>query len=125
MLEAGQYRCFGCCRISPECNYAYCARLYIQDSTGSACVSAFDEAATAILGVTAREAFVLDETNPEQLVQAIQQTVFAEYVFRLQASRIATENGCHVNFIVKEVAPVNPRQVARVLLNDIQNVLLK
>ena len=81
----GHWSCSKCLLTFPECNYRYVLQVKIEDPTGGLWATAFDEAATKLIGMPAKELYMLqfnhDSENSVELV--IKNLQYHQYHFTL------------------------------------------
>ncbi|CAM8996923.1 unnamed protein product [Rhodiola kirilowii] len=82
----GRWRCERCDQSVDECDYRYILQFQIQDHTGVAYVTAFQECAEELLGLNARELFVLKNElqDDEKCTEIVNKVLFGRYLFKLK-----------------------------------------
>ena len=81
------YRCSKCEGSFNECDYRYILRLHLQDHTGHLDnVVALEEAATALLGVSAKDLCLLS-TDPESVFDIYNKIKGRHFLFTLSLKR--------------------------------------
>ncbi|KAM5573696.1 replication protein A 70 kDa DNA-binding subunit E [Rosa sericea] len=82
----GTWRCERCEQSVEQCDYRYILNLQIQDHTGIAWVTAFQEAGEEIMGITAKDFHYLkhDEQDEDKVAEIIRRVLFTEFVIKLK-----------------------------------------
>uniref|UniRef100_A0A1D1XHA3 Replication protein A subunit n=1 Tax=Anthurium amnicola TaxID=1678845 RepID=A0A1D1XHA3_9ARAE len=120
----GTWRCDRCDQSFPECEYRYLLQLQIQDHTGLTWVTAFQESGEEIIGVTAKELYLLkyEEQDDVKFAEIIRKVLFNEYLFKLKVKEETFSDEQRVKSTVVKAEKVNPSTECRYLLNLIEKL---
>lgn len=114
----GKYRCDRCDQCVDECDYRYILQLQIQDHTGITWVTAFQESAEEIVGVSAKEMFQLRaEGEDERYAEIIRRTLFTKYIFKLKVKEEMFSDEQRVKSTVVKADKMNFPAESHFLLN--------
>ncbi|XP_024170311.1 replication protein A 70 kDa DNA-binding subunit E [Rosa chinensis] len=82
----GTWRCERCEQSVEQCDYRYILNLQIQDHTGIAWVTAFQEAGEEIMGITAKDFHNLkyEMQDEDKVAEIVRRVLFTEFVFKLK-----------------------------------------
>ncbi|KAL3743846.1 hypothetical protein ACJRO7_019023 [Eucalyptus globulus] len=114
----GKWRCDRCDRCVDECDYRYILQIQIQDHTGQAWVTAFQECGEEIMGVSAKELFYLrTEHEDERFGEIIRKVFFTKFIFKLKVKEEIFSDEQRVKSTVVKADKVNFSSEARFLLD--------
>ncbi|KAF8033490.1 hypothetical protein BT93_D2175 [Corymbia citriodora subsp. variegata] len=114
----GKWRCDRCDRCVDECDYRYILQIQIQDHTGQAWVTAFQECGEEIMGVSAKELFYLrTENEDERFGEIIRKVFFTKFIFKLKVKEEIFSDEQRVKSTVVKADKVNFSSEARFLLD--------
>ncbi|KAK9928220.1 hypothetical protein M0R45_025366 [Rubus argutus] len=82
----GTWRCERCDQSVEQCDYRYILNLQIQDHTGIAWVTAFQESGEEIMGITAKDFHYLkyEQQDEEKVAEIIRRVHFTKFIFKLK-----------------------------------------
>ncbi|CAM8946698.1 unnamed protein product [Rhodiola kirilowii] len=82
----GKWRCERCDQSVDECDYRYILQFQIQDHTGLTYVTAFQECAEELLGISAKELFHLknEEHDDEKCADIVSKVLLERFLFKLK-----------------------------------------
>ncbi|XP_030454003.2 replication protein A 70 kDa DNA-binding subunit A [Syzygium oleosum] len=114
----GKWRCDRCDRCVDECDYRYILQIQIQDHTGQAWVTAFQECGEEIMGVSAKELFSLrTEHEDERFGEIVRKVFFTKFLFKLKVKEEIFSDEQRVKSTVVKADKVNFSSEARFLLD--------
>jgi len=118
--SAGTYWCEKCRKNYDTCEYRYMLSFAVADSTGSRFVSAFNEEAALVLGMTAGELKAAADTDERAIHRAYAAAQFKHWEVRLRAkAETGQDDNTQVRAQVMRLAPVDYRKETRNLLSAI------
>lgn len=118
--EQGSYFCERCNKTYPNYQPRYILSMMASDASGSTWMTAFDEAATIILGKPASDLVPMQEMNDEPAFkQVFADAHWKQYMFKVAAKAEAVQDGMRVRCRVVDVQPVDYRAESRYLLDEI------
>ncbi|XP_057854853.2 replication protein A 70 kDa DNA-binding subunit A [Cryptomeria japonica] len=117
----GNWYCEKCDKSSPECDYRYLLQCQVQDHTGLTWVTAFQEAGEEIMGVTAKELFMLknEEQDDVKFGEIIRKVLFNKYIFKLKVKEETYNDEQRVKCIVVKTERFDYSSESKVLLDSI------
>ncbi|WOL14899.1 hypothetical protein Cni_G23680 [Canna indica] len=120
----GTWHCDRCDQSFPECDYRYLLQMQIQDHTGMTWVTAFQECGGEILGVTAKELYLLkyEEQDDLKFAEIIRMAMFHQYLFKLKVKEETFSDEQRVKSTVVKAEKVNPSSESRYLLGLIEKL---
>ncbi|KAG0479184.1 hypothetical protein HPP92_013903 [Vanilla planifolia] len=118
----GTWHCDRCDQSFPECNYRYLLHFQIQDHSGVAWVTAFQESAEEILEISAKKLYLLkyEEQDEMKFAEIIRKVLFNQFLFKLKVKEETFSEEQRVKSTVVKVERVNPSSECRVLLGMIE-----
>lgn len=117
--EDGGFFCEKCNLSLPTCDHRYLLQVQLQDHSGASWFTAFQEAAEAILGVTAKE---LEEWKSEQdprAASAFASQLFKQRVFRVRVKEEVWNGEPRVKSTILSSEPVDHAQESKLLLDSL------
>ncbi|XP_008784586.2 replication protein A 70 kDa DNA-binding subunit A-like [Phoenix dactylifera] len=120
----GTWRCDRCDQSFPECDYRYLLQFQIQDHTGMTWVTAFQECGEEIMGVSAKELYLLkyEEQDDVKFAEIIRTVLFNQYLFKLKVKEETFSDEQRVKSTVIKAEKVNPSSESRYLLGLIEKL---
>lgn len=117
----GTWYCDRCEKSSPECDYRYLLQCQVQDHTGLTWVTAFQEAGEEIMGVTAKELFILknEEQDDVKFGEIIRKVLFNKYIFKLKVKEETYNDEQRVKCNVVKTERLDYSSECKVLLDSI------
>ncbi|CAL9134919.1 unnamed protein product [Musa textilis] len=121
----GTWHCDRCDQSFPECDYRYLLQFQIQDHTGMTWVTAFQEGGEEILGVTAKELYLLkyQEQDDLKFAEIIRRVLFHQHLFKLKVKEETFSDEQRVKSTIVKAEKVNPSSESRYLLGLIEKLL--
>ncbi|KAG6523162.1 replication protein A 70 kDa DNA-binding subunit A-like [Zingiber officinale] len=118
----GTWHCDRCDQDFPECDYRYILQFQIQDHTGMTWVTAFQECGEEILGVAAKELYLLkyEEQDDMKFAEIIRTGIFHQYLFKLKVKEETFSDEQRVKSTVVKVERINPSAESRFVLGLIE-----
>ncbi|XP_072749031.1 replication protein A 70 kDa DNA-binding subunit [Anoplolepis gracilipes] len=105
--STGIFRCEKCNRDYPNFAYRLLASMNIADATGSRWITAFNEDAEKILGMSAQELGELKENDNDAYMQKFGEASFKRFTFSLRARSEVFQDEMRVRHTCASVAPLN------------------
>ncbi|KAJ7953349.1 Replication protein A subunit [Quillaja saponaria] len=105
----GKWQCDRCDQSVDRCDYRYILQLQIQDHTGVAWVTAFQECGEEIMGITAKDLYYLkyEEQDNERFAEVIRKVLFTKYIFKLKIKEETFSDERRVKSTVVKAEKVN------------------
>ncbi|GAA0166181.1 DNA metabolism protein [Lithospermum erythrorhizon] len=115
----GKWRCDRCCRIVDECEYRYALQFQIQDHTGLAWVTGFQESGEDIFGVPARDLYCIkyEEEDDDKFDEILHFARFRKYLFKLRLKEETFGDEPRVKSTASKVEKVNFASDTKYLFN--------
>eukprot|EP01018_Ginkgo_biloba_P022363 Gb_14632 [translate_table: standard] len=115
----GTWHCEKCDRNFPECDYRYLLQGQIQDHTGLTWVTAFQEAGEEIMGVSAKELYMLKHEDQDDIKfgEIIQKVLFNQYLFKLKVKEETYSDEQRVKCTVVKAERLDYSSESRILLD--------
>ncbi|XP_029671382.1 replication protein A 70 kDa DNA-binding subunit-like [Formica exsecta] len=105
--STGIFRCEKCNRDYPNFAYRLLASMNIGDGTGSRWITAFNEDAEKILGMSAQELGELKENDNDAYMQKFGEASFKRFTFSLRVKSEVFQDEMRVRHTCASVAPLN------------------
>eukprot|EP01018_Ginkgo_biloba_P018078 Gb_20429 [translate_table: standard] len=117
----GTWHCERCDRNFPECDYRYLLQAQIQDHTGLTWVTAFQEAGEEIMGVTAKDLYMLkhEEQDDIKFGEIIRKVLFNQYLFKLKVKEETYSDEQRVKCTVVKAERLDYSSESKILLDTI------
>ncbi|KAK1326633.1 hypothetical protein QJS10_CPA01g03022 [Acorus calamus] len=121
----GTWQCDRCDQCFPECDYRYILRLQIQDHTGLTWVTAFQECGEEIMGVPAKELYLLkyEEQDDVKFAEILRGVLFNQFLFKLKVKEETFSDEQSVKSTVVKAEKMNPSSESKYLLGVIDKIL--
>ena len=103
----GGWRCEKCNKSYPEPQYRYVMSVSVNDHTGQAWFSCFDDVGKKIMGMTADELHGLQETDQAMANEAFAKAVCGTFVFRTRGKQDNYNGQTRVRYQVLDANPVD------------------
>ncbi|KAG9456509.1 hypothetical protein H6P81_001017 [Aristolochia fimbriata] len=115
----GRWQCERCDQSFPQRDYRYLLQLKIQDHTGLTWVTAFQESGEDIMGMSAKELYLLkyEEQDDAQFGEIVRRVLFSQFLFKLKVKEEAFNDEQHVKITVIKADKVNFTQESVYLLS--------
>ena len=117
--EASGHSCENCGWSGAECTYRYILPLQAVDASGHLYLTAFNEQATQIMGISATELKRLKDTSPAGYDEVIAKAMWKQYVLRVRGKMDTYNNVTRLKTHVIAPAPVKWAEEGKLLLDDI------
>lgn len=118
----GMWHCDHCEKAIPECAYRYLLSFQVQDHTGVTWVTAFQEVAEEIVGVSAKELHLWKEDGDERFEDTIQKLLFAHKLFKLKVKEDNYNDEMSVKCSVLRAEQLSFEAESKVLLESIRGL---
>ncbi|EZA51712.1 Replication protein A 70 kDa DNA-binding subunit [Ooceraea biroi] len=105
--STGVFRCEKCNKDYPNFVYRLLASMNIADATGSRWITAFNEDAEKIFGMSAQELGELKENDNDAYMQKFGEASFKRFTFNLRARSEVFQDEMRVRHTCVSVAPLN------------------
>ncbi|KMQ93699.1 replication protein a 70 kda dna-binding subunit [Lasius niger] len=105
--STGIFRCEKCNRDYPNFAYRLLASMNIADATGSRWITAFNEDAEKILGMSAQELGELKENDNDAYMQKFAEASFKRFTFSLRVRSEVFQDEMRVKHTCASVVPLN------------------
>lgn len=105
--STGIFRCEKCNRDYPNFAYRLLASMNIADATGSRWITAFNEEAEKILGMSAQELGELKENDNDAYMQKFAEASFKRFTFSLRVKSEVFQDEMRMRHTCASVAPLN------------------
>ncbi|KAH0947912.1 hypothetical protein HN011_011695 [Eciton burchellii] len=105
--STGVFRCEKCNKDYPNFVYRLLASMNIADATGSRWITAFNEDAEKILGMSAQELGELKENDNDAYMQKFGEASFKRFMFNLRAKSEVFQDEMRVRHTCVSVSPLN------------------
>lgn len=114
----GRWHCDRCDQSIVECDYRYILQFQIQDHTGLTWVTAFQESAEEILGISAKDLYCLKyvNQNDDKFSEIIRNATFTKYLFKLKVKEETFSDEQRVKSTVVKAERYNHLSETRFLL---------
>ncbi|KAL4564982.1 hypothetical protein LXL04_029062 [Taraxacum kok-saghyz] len=121
----GRWRCMKCDQIVDECDYRYELHLQIRDHTGVAWITAYDHTAEEIMGVSAKDLYLLkqEEEGEDGFMETVNGVLFTEYNFKLKVKEEFLFDEPQVRSTVVNAEKINFSLEAKNLLGEVLSIL--
>ncbi|XP_047141686.1 replication protein A 70 kDa DNA-binding subunit isoform X1 [Hydra vulgaris] len=120
--DNGQFRCEKCDRTYPDFKYRMVLSANIADFSGNQWITAFQESAEAILGVSAEQIGHLKDSDVSQFDMIFSEACFKPFVFKVRAKMETYQDERKLKCSAMSAAPVNFKQECKRLLDEIKNL---
>uniref|UniRef100_A0A0D6R679 Replication protein A subunit n=1 Tax=Araucaria cunninghamii TaxID=56994 RepID=A0A0D6R679_ARACU len=120
----GTWHCERCDRSFPECDYRYLLQLQVQDHTGLTWVTAFQEAGEEIMGVTAKELYMVkhEEQDDAKFGEIIRKVIFNQYIFKLKVKEETYSDEQRLRCTVTKTERLDCSSESKFLLDQISKI---
>ncbi|GLJ35449.1 hypothetical protein SUGI_0712930 [Cryptomeria japonica] len=115
----GTWQCERCNSSFPECDYRYLLQVQVQDHTGLTWVTAFQEAGEEIMGVPAKQLYMLknEEQDDSKFGEIIRKVLFNQFLFKLKVKEETYNDEQRVKSVVVKSERVDYSSESKVLLD--------
>lgn len=117
--ENGLYRCEKCNQDYPNYKYRLLLGANVSDPTGDQRITAFNEAAEAMLGKTAEEIGKMFEYDKKGYTDAFEDIKFKNYVFKFRTKIETFSDEARLKTVVMNAAPLDYKDANARLLKNI------
>ncbi|KAG0481738.1 hypothetical protein HPP92_012596 [Vanilla planifolia] len=123
----GMWHCDRCDQSFPECDYRYLLQFQIQDHTGITWVTAFQECAEEILGISAKELYLLkyEEQDELKFAEIVRKVLFNQYLFKLKVKEETFSDEQRLKSTTMKAERVDPSSESRYLLGMIEKLCME
>ncbi|ESQ55458.1 hypothetical protein EUTSA_v10024555mg [Eutrema salsugineum] len=120
----GTWRCEKCDKCVDECDYRYILQLQLQDHTGLAWVTAFQEAGEEIMGMPAKDLYYVkyEHMDEEKFEDIIRKVAFTKYIFKLKVKEETYSDEQRVKATVVRVDKLNYSSGTKTILDAIDKL---
>uniref|UniRef100_A0A7N0ZYF7 Replication protein A subunit n=1 Tax=Kalanchoe fedtschenkoi TaxID=63787 RepID=A0A7N0ZYF7_KALFE len=120
----GKFKCERCEQTIDECDYRYILQFQIQDHTGLTYVTAFQECAEELLGISAKELFYLknEQHDDEKCAEIIHRVLFERYLFKLKVKEETYSDESRVKSTVVKAEKLNYNSEFKHLLDSLSKL---
>ncbi|XP_058103870.1 replication protein A 70 kDa DNA-binding subunit A-like [Magnolia sinica] len=120
----GTWHCERCDQSFPECDYRYLLQLQIQDHTGLTWVTAFQESGEEIMGITAKDLYLLkyEEQDDVRFGEIVRSVLFTQYLFKLKVKEETYSDEQRVKSTIVKAEKINFASESKYLLGLIDKV---
>ncbi|RLN08033.1 replication protein A 70 kDa DNA-binding subunit A [Panicum miliaceum] len=119
---SGNWLCDKCNQEFPECDYRYLLQLQIQDHSGTAWATAFQEAGEELLGCSARELYMFKENEDPRYTDVLLQGLYRQYLLRLKVKEETYGDERRVKNTVFKVERIDLSAESKFLLDHISRL---
>ncbi|OLL22101.1 Replication factor A protein 1 [Neolecta irregularis DAH-3] len=112
----GQWRCEKCDKSYPKPNHRYIMTISVNDHTGQAWFSTFDDVGKQIMGKTADELFQLKEENEQAYLDVINGATCTTFNFRCRAKQDNFQGQAWAYLVVLGATTINFTQASKELI---------
>ncbi|CAN6274235.1 unnamed protein product [Urochloa humidicola] len=119
---SGNWLCDKCNQEFPECDYKYLLQLQIQDHSGTAWATAFQEPGQELLGCSARELYMFKENGDPRYTDVLLQGLYHQYFLRLKVKEETFGDERRVKNTVAKVERFDPSAESNFLLGSISRL---
>ncbi|KQK01644.1 replication protein A 70 kDa DNA-binding subunit A [Brachypodium distachyon] len=120
---SGLWYCDKCNREFTECDYRYLLQLQIQDHSGTAWVTAFQEAGQELLGVSASDLSRFKEEEDPRFAETMLRCLFQDYLLRLKVKEETYGDERRVKNTLAKVERFDPAGESKYLLDTISRLV--
>lgn len=115
----GRWHCDRCDQSVVECDYRYILQFQIQDHTGLTWVTAFQECAEEIMGMSAKDLYSLKyvDQNDEKFGEVVRNATFTKYLFKLKVKEETFSDEQRVKSTVVKAERYNYSSETRFILD--------
>jgi replication factor A1 len=117
--DASGHSCENCGWSGAECAYRYILPIVVLDAEGSCVMTAFNDQATALLGIKADDLKKLKDTSPAQYEAALAKGQWKQYVLRTRGKMDSYNNNTRLKSHVLSAASIKFAEEAKLMLSDI------
>ncbi|KAH7426619.1 hypothetical protein KP509_10G009100 [Ceratopteris richardii] len=118
----GRWHCDRCDKSMDECEYRYLLSLQVQDHSGVTWVTAFQEAAEQIMGVSARDLQSWKEDGDQRFESIIQKVLFSERLFSVKVKEETYNDELSLKCSVLKADHLNYVSENKILLDSIRSL---
>ncbi|KAL0108123.1 hypothetical protein PUN28_015019 [Cardiocondyla obscurior] len=119
----GVFRCEKCNKEFPNFIYRLLGSMNIADATGNRWITAFNEDAEKILGMTAQQLGALKETDNDAYMQKYGDANFKKFTFNLRAKAEVFQDEMRTRNICASVAPLNYKTYVTHLIDKVSKLV--
>ncbi|XP_039303739.1 replication protein A 70 kDa DNA-binding subunit isoform X2 [Solenopsis invicta] len=119
----GTFRCEKCNKKYPNFTYRLLANMELADATGSRWITAFNEEAEKILGMSAQELGELKENDKDAYLQKIGEATFKTFMFNLKARSEVFQDTMRIKRVCTSVRPINYKTYLPHLIDKVSKLL--
>ncbi|CAO2047309.1 unnamed protein product [Urochloa humidicola] len=120
--DSGNWLCDKCNQEFPECDYKYLLQLQIQDHSGTAWATAFQEPGQELLGCSARDLYMFKENEDPRYTDVLLQGLYRQYLLRLKVKEETFGDERRVKNTVAKVERFDPSAESNFLLDSISRL---
>jgi replication factor A1 len=115
----GTWHCERCDRNVPDCDYRYMLQAQVQDHTGLTWITAFQEAGEEIMGVKAKDLYMLkhEEQDDIKFGEIIRKVLFNQYLFKLKVKEETYSDEQRVKSTVVKAERLDYPSESKILLD--------
>ncbi|XP_012231039.1 replication protein A 70 kDa DNA-binding subunit [Linepithema humile] len=120
--STGVFRCEKCNKDFPNFSYRLIASMNIADATGSRWITAFNDDAEKILGMSAQELGELKENDNDAYMQKFGEASFKRFTFSMRAKSEVFQDEMRVKHNCVSVAPLNYKTHLTYLIDKVSKL---
>ncbi|XP_071532708.1 replication protein A 70 kDa DNA-binding subunit isoform X2 [Panulirus ornatus] len=121
-MNNGLYRCEKCNREYDTFNWRLMLSANIADFTDNLWITAFQDQAEVMLGITAQELGTMRESNPEAFQSIFTAAAFQTFTFKLRVKMETYNDETRLKSTVVSCNPVDPKEYNRRLISEIKQM---
>ncbi|XP_012542011.1 replication protein A 70 kDa DNA-binding subunit [Monomorium pharaonis] len=121
--STGVFRCEKCNKDYPNFKYRLLASMELADATGSRWVTAFNDDAEKILGMSAQELGELKENDKDAYLQKFGEANFKTFTFNLRAKSEVFQDEMRIRHNCQAVAPINYKTYLTHLIGKVSKLI--
>ncbi|TBU09826.1 replication factor A protein 1 [Hamiltosporidium magnivora] len=123
--DNGGYRCEKCNKIYDDCNVRYMISVHVGDFTGQLWLTLFDEAATRIFGISAKDLKNLGDESPTHLQNIVKGLYYKEFYYKIKRKEEIYNNESRVRYNVLNTENLECGKEIRKMLSIIERSMVK
>ncbi|CAI0441900.1 unnamed protein product [Linum tenue] len=119
----GRWRCDRCEQSVDECDYRYILSLQIQDHTGSTWLTAFQESAEELMGISAKDLYFMkfEKQDDDGFSKVLRRVMFVRYIFKLKVKEETFSDEQRVKSTLVKADKVNYGSLSKTFLGLMEN----
>ncbi|KAI7725592.1 hypothetical protein M8C21_019268 [Ambrosia artemisiifolia] len=120
----GKWRCDKCDQTVDECDYRYLLQIQLQDHTGLAWVTAFQESGEDIIGVPAKDLHLIkhEEQDDDKFTEIVRNALFNKFSFKLKVKEESYGDEQRVKSTISKAEKIKFSSNTKALLQEIDKI---